>query len=259
MSTADGHIRLWNLAASAAALHDDGFSWTGPPLSIPNLPEIPSAASVSTHPPLPIVPSPPRDPATPPECLDLSPVANLQLSTAWSSDPLDPNAPTWGFGQLSPGTHRWHGIPFDIRSAIRLAGGGLLLREPSLSLASTIPVTNLKAARLHFAIGSITDTDSATFIGHLIVHHASGWRSAIPLTSGECVNGSLLTTAEEPILTAPSRIAWQSPAPSLPDHRTIIYQSSWVNPWPAEPITAITFSSTMETGGPILFAITAEP
>ena len=111
----------------------------------------------------------------------------------------------------------------------------------------------------HFALGSITDTDAATVIGHLIVHHASGWRSAIPLTSGECVNGSLLTTAEEPILTAPSRIAWQSPAPGLPDHRTIIYQSSWVNPWPAEPITAITFSSTMETGGPILFAITAEP
>jgi serine/threonine protein kinase len=259
MSTADGHIRLWNLAASAAALHDDGFSWTGPPLSIPNLPEIPSAASVSTHPPLPIVPSPPRDPATPPECLDLSPVANLQLSTAWSSDPLDPNALTWGFGQLSPGLQHWHNIPFDVRSAIRLAGGGLLLRTPSLPLSTTIPVTNLKAARLHFALGSITDTDAATVIGHLIVHHASGWRSAIPLTSGECVNGSLLTTAEEPILTAPSRIAWQSPAPSLPDHRTIIYQSSWVNPWPAEPITAITFSSTMETGGPILFAITAEP
>ena len=146
-----------------------------------------------------------------------------------------------------------------MRSAIRLAGGGLLLRNPSLPLATSIPVTNLKASRLHFAIGSITDTDAATVIGHLIVQHASGWRSAILLTSGECVNGSLLTTDEEPVLTAPSRVAWQSSAPSLPNHRTLIYQSSWVNPWPAEPITAITFSSTMETGGPILFAITAEP
>ena len=259
MSTADGQIRLWNLAASAAALHEAGFSWTGPPLTNPDIPNLPPLVSVSTHPPLPVVPSPPRDAATPPECLDLSPVANLQLTTTWSSDPLDPNAPTWGFAQLSPGLHRWHNIPFDVRSAIRLGGGGLLLREPTLPLSTTIPVTSLKAARLHFALGSITDTDAATVIGHLIVHHASGWRSAIPLTSGECVNGSLLTTAEEPILTAPSRIAWQSPAPGLPDRRTIIYQSSWVNPWPAEPITAITFSSTMETGGPILFAITAEP
>lgn len=258
--TADWRLSLWDFAATRAALEAEGLRWPGPGTSSPAETDIPDKIKVETRDVLSAARRagtalliPRRAADTPPQCLDLSSGFNSALNYKWRN-----NGVSWDFAALQPGLHQFHGVPFDVRGCILLSGSGMLLRNPDVPLAARgLLQAPVKAARLHLLLGSARDTDAGIVIGHIAMRQSGGWHHRIPLTSGAAINGSFLTRNERPVLNGSTRIAWESP--TAPEgHRVLLYHHTWVNPRPDSAIESLDFTTTMEPGGPMLFAITVE-
>lgn len=258
--TADWRLSVWDFAATRAALEREGLRWPGPDTAPPPPAVIPDKIKVETRDLLPAARRaaaalliPRRDAATPPRCLDISSAFNCALNFKWRNDGVSRD-----FAALRPGLQHFHGVPFDVRGCILLSGSGLLLRNPDIPPAARgLLRAPVKAARLHLLLGSAIDTDAGIVIGHVEMRQAGGWHRRIPLTSGQAINGSFLRGNLRPVLDGSTRIAWESP-PAPEGDRVILYQHTWVNPRPEAAIESLDFTTTMEPGGPMLFALTVE-
>ena len=262
-AASDGSIWLWDLVETSLAISEAGFSWPGEitsgkaPTHPKNLKttvlEDTKAIALQQEQTLSKIPSVLSN--TPSGCVDLSLCYNSLLDDPWSVG----GKKEWPvqFSSLKPGLQQWDGMAFDIRGLIRLSAGDLRPFHPELPVAVRNIRVDRRAGHLHFILGSVSAANAGTVIGNLQVHLADGFQEQIPLKIGEALNRSIQRTGYQPILHAASRVVWRADIPALPGDM-VLYRHSWANPRPLLKVESLDFSSTMEVGGPMLFAITVE-
>jgi WD40 repeat protein len=194
-----------------------------------------------------------RDPAASTNLVDLSAFYNASLTEAWH-----------GYGssdlrELPRGIQIFAGVQFDVRGLIQLTASSRGHQRYPDELRD-IPVQRPchKLHFLHAAIFAAGTADGAK-IGSYIVRYASGAQSEIPIIIGESLADWWTQPNEE---NKTFTIAWVGQnAESRRRGKTIrLFKSTWVNPTPAETVSAIDFIAFQgQAPAPFLVAVTAEP
>ncbi len=186
--------------------------------------------------------------------LDLTRFYNAALADSWLQDMRgnDLSGLSTNWQPLGPAWFQPGGI-------IQLRGGYTLdhnLRFPAT--AEGIPVGR-RCSRLHFLHGAVWQDAKGVHVGSYVVHYASGLHEGIPLQYGFEVQNWWWdsTSPDEPERAA---VAWIGT--NLATHGTPsklrLYCTTWMNPRPSDPITALDFVSTGSASCPFLLAVTAD-
>jgi hypothetical protein len=201
----------------------------------------------SRHPPE----IPARSVDLPAHLIDLSPHYNAGLHENWHEGLGGSLAP------LTPGVHRFHGIDFDVRGVVQLAGSQLLDRGyPSRVEGLNV---NLKAERIHFLHATGWREQPGTPIATYVIRYANRQQRFVPVIYAQDVM-DWYHHPNDGALSAGVTVAWETPRDAGPTSDTSrrLYLTSWQNPLPDTIIESIDYVSWMSRAAPFLVAITLE-
>jgi hypothetical protein len=197
----------------------------------------------------------PRPSALPERLIDLSAAYNAPLTESWYAGP-DENT----LAALPRGLQNLGGIDFDVRGLVQLAGreinhyerGRYPLRIPDIPIGRWVQ-------RLHFLHGAVSEVKDGMTIGAYRIHYNTGRFTDVPIVFGRNVR-PLWQPRSSHGLVEEAALAWtgRNPATEARDLELRLYRLSWKNPWPAEAITAIEFTSRNYNSGPFLVALTSQ-
>ena len=185
---------------------------------------------------------------------DFSTINFLTLTNRKLKDPLAGGAPG-NILDLSPGEHRFLGIPLQI-------GEGLLELRSTKLLNRPAKIGGIRVGRklngLHFLHATHWTVDNQATVGNYTIHYTDKSSATIPIVYGKD------TTCwwKYPDHKAPTvaEIAWKGTNPRANQFGATVWLvlSSWKNPRPNTPVTSIDFSTTDTACAPFCVAITAE-
>lgn len=197
----------------------------------------------------------PRDPKLPAELIDLSPAYTAPLTEKWYPGPSDNT-----LANLPQGLQTLAGTRFDVRGLVQLSGKEIARYGADLYpvRVGDIPVERW-VQRLHFLQGAVSEVRDGMQIGSYRVFYNTGREFEIPVIYGRNVR-ALWQPREEPGTLPEAVVAWrgQNLATQSRDMQLRLYQFTWENPWPAEEIVEVDFSSAGVNAAPFLVALTAD-
>jgi hypothetical protein len=195
---------------------------------------------------------PARDPATPPQCLDLS------------------RAYTHSFGllrfrhlaQLTPGRQTLGGCEFDLRGIVQLDHRAERADQAGPFHPAALIMVRQRCQKLHFlqAAEGGPHIDGST-LARWIIHYADGSTREWPVVYGEQVRDWTWTPTEEPLEANQATVAWRGPPPLSSDHDfdcVRLFKATWSNPQPEIEITSLEYRVGETAMKPLVVAITAE-
>jgi len=195
---------------------------------------------------------PPRDPATPPQCLDLS------------------RAYTHSFGllqfqhlvQLPTGRHTLGGCEFDLRGIVQLDHRAERTSQVGPFHPAALIMVRQRCQKLHFLQGAEggPHIDGST-LARWIMHYADGSTREWPVLYGEQVRDWTWVPSEEPLEANQATVAWRGPPP-LSTSKTFdsvrLFKGTWINPLPEIEITSLEYRIGETAMKPLVVAVTAE-
>jgi hypothetical protein len=186
----------------------------------------------------------PRDALADATMLDLSPFYNRELRFL-------KNLPD--FRTITPGTHSWNGVKFDVRAEIEVSWGmpkGL----------KGIPV-NRKCAELYFLHGLEWSMPS-NMVSQFVIHFTGTNTVILPMMEGRDVASESFPQNQNYAAQMPTnmvvfleRIYTNAP----PQPWRVFFISRWVNPTPDQSVETIDFLPGHVGDTPFLVAITLKP
>ena len=189
-----------------------------------------------------------------PVAIDLSPYFNATLSESWL-----PGTGDNSLGNLTAGTMKLGGVPFDVRGVIQLAGG----ETDRLGGRFAAAVDGIKVGRpfeqlhvLHSAGGREND---GVPVASLVLHYADGGQAAVPIRYGETVRDWWFWEFE-PVRDPATAMAWtgNNPSARVEGASLRLYRMTWKNPRPTIRVQSIDYVSMGSKSAPFLLAMTAE-
>ena len=183
----------------------------------------------------------PRDASADSTMLDLSPFYDAPLNFKNSAN----------IRSITPGTHVWDGMKFDVRAKIQLTWNQQGLRG--------IPVGQ-KCSDLYFLHGVERGMPSNT-VSKFVIHLAGTNTETIPMVFGRDVASDFLGMKIKLGVTPTNLIVWQERilTNTPPQPWRGFFVSRWVNPFPDQPVQTIDFESGQNGSGAFLVAITVKP
>ena len=165
------------------------------------------------------------------------------------------------FAGLPQGLQTYSGTEFDVRGAVQLAGGDLLLHggRPLPEAVQQIRVDQ-SFSRVHLLHGASFYEKDRTAVAYLRLHYEDGKVQQLPIFTGINVEGGKEWAQEKQLTRA--ELVWPHPGDNTPRNRAQparLYKSSWDNPISDVPVKSIDYVSTMSRAAPYLVAITIEP
>jgi hypothetical protein len=200
----------------------------------------------------PQITAPARDPAASVRLLDLTGWYNATLTENWHG------GMGGSLGALPVGVQELHGISFDIRGVVQLAGRNLIDRGYPRE-AVGLPV-NQYAARVHFLHATGWPDMPGRPVGSYAIQYVDGRRRFVTIVYGQDVLDWLPSNPDERERPG-AEVAWEG----VGDQNTAqppvrrLYLTTWQNPLPSVRIQSIDFISWMADSAPFLVAITLEP
>ena len=194
------------------------------------------------------------EPRALPMAIDLSPYFNATLSESWL-----PGTGDNSLGNLSAGTMKLGGVPFDVRGVIQLAGG----ETDRLGGRFAAAVDGIKVGRpfellhlLHSASGK--DNDGVP-VASLVLHYADGGQATVPIRYGETVRDWWFWEFER-VRDPATAMAWTGNNSSARGEGASLrlYRMTWKNPRPTIRVQSIDYVSMGSKSAPFLLALTVE-
>lgn len=153
---------------------------------------------------------------------------------------------------ITPGTHEWNGIKFDIRAMIEL-------RMQGPKGVRGIPVGQ-KYSGLYFLHGVEWGTSSEV-VSKFVIHLTGTNTETIPMVYGRDLTGEYLGYIRGQNMMPTNLIVWQerisTNAPAQPLRGFFV--SQWSNPFPDQKVETIDFVPGQNDSGAFLVAITLKP
>jgi eukaryotic-like serine/threonine-protein kinase len=257
-------VRVWDLQEIRNELATIGLNWQDPavPITTNSLKapgpaeEVPAGTIEPENEPFTkeelarMIPH--RDAATPDYLIDLTKYYNAPLAVAWNGDNGN------DLSSLPRGVQTLHGVEFDVRGLIQIGA-----RAPNGRAYPThvldIPIRR-QCRRLHFLHAAIDAADArlGDELGSYIFHYTDGRQVELPLVAGKDL-ADWWSGPDNPDMTFV--VAWtgSNRAARGMGHTIQLFESTWENPFPDEPISQFDFVSDKPTpGDPFLVAVTAE-
>jgi eukaryotic-like serine/threonine-protein kinase len=193
---------------------------------------------------------PARAAGLPASLLDLSPYYNVALS-----EPAPGEEPDNTLASLHAGVQRLGGIDYDIRGRVQLRAKALFQHDYPARVEG-IPLGRA-CRRLHFLCATVAPASSGAHVGSFTLLHSSGRADELPLIFGGNIEdwwsaGAQGTHRPKPVWTG------QNLATRLSGGHLELYEITWVNPAPADPVASISFVSSLQDAAPFLMAITTD-
>jgi hypothetical protein len=184
----------------------------------------------------------PRDASADSTMLDLSPYYDALLGF-----PKIQN-----FHAISPGTHVWNGVKFDVRAKVQLMW-------QDKKEVKGIPVGQ-KCSELYFLHG-VQWGKPSDIVSKFVVHLTGTNVETIPMVFGRNVASEYLRIKTMSGVMPTNMVVWEerifTNAPPQPFRA--LYISYWNNPFPDQPVATIDFAPGQPGSGPFLVAITVKP
>ena len=197
----------------------------------------------------------PRSARLPEHCLDLSSAYTAPLTEQWYPGPAENT-----LAALPAGMQTLAGTPFDVRGIVQLAGGEISsYGADSYPRRSQAIRVERWAERLHFLHGALSEVSTGQVIGRYRIDYSTTRSVEVPIVFGG--NLRALWQPKNGDGAVPNAVlAWrgQNPATQPRDLELRLYKFTWENPWPAEEIVAVEFSSAGGNAAPLLVALTAD-
>jgi hypothetical protein len=196
-----------------------------------------------------------RDAAAGPELTDLTFAYTAPLTERWYPGPAENT-----LAALPRGLRKFDGTLFDVRGIVQLGGGEIASYGASgyPPRIRDIPIERW-VKKLHFLQGAVSEVGDGVVIGSYRIFYNTTRQVEVPLVYGGNVRALWQPLAANAALTN-AAIAWrgQNPATQPRGLELRLYQFTWENPWPAEQIVALDFSTANANAAPFLVALTAE-
>jgi hypothetical protein len=198
---------------------------------------------------------PTRDRLAPAETIDLSPFYTAALTEPWYSGPAENT-----LSALPRGLQILANTKFDVRGLVQINGGEISAygADKYPREIRGIPVGRW-VKRLYFLEGALSEVMDGKQIGAYQVQYRSGRTAQIPLVYGREVR-ALWQPLDSPEVNGNSVVAWtgQNLATRERQMALRIYKQIWENPWPADEVIALTFTSNNANSAPFLVALTCD-
>ncbi len=192
----------------------------------------------------------------PPTRTKFSPIDFQTLANHKLKAPLGSGTDGNTLASLSPGEHRFLGIPFQIGQGLLQVGSTKLQNKPAKIAEIRV---DRKLSSLHFLQGTNWSYDKEVPVSSYVVHYADGSSATIPIVYGKDT-ASWWKYANNNTPSA-AKVAWTGTNPAASRFRATLWllMSTWKNPKPDIRVTSIEFTSTMDTpSAPFCVAITTE-
>jgi hypothetical protein len=205
--------------------------------------------SIPSNRPKPVIPA--RSAETPANLIDLSSVYNATLKENWHEGIVG------SLARLPSGIHTLHGIRFDVRGIVQLAGRQLMDKGYP-STITNIPVRQ-KCACIHFLHATGWPEEPGRHVGDYVIHYAGGSKRYIPILYGQDVSDWYdRTTGFNNHMGLV--VAWEGQGNESSDSGTRrLFLTSWTNPLPSVEVRSIDYESVLSLAAPFLIAITVDP
>ena len=191
--------------------------------------------------------------------IDLTPFFNARLDMTWSEFVQRGN----DLCELPRGLQRLHGVEYDVRGIVQIAGAGVRAKEwPHFpGEIPGIPVQRT-CQRLHFLHASVTARPSVdTRIATYRIHYADRTVAEMPVRYGwELCDW--WTQLPETVESPTAWIAWTGRNSAIREATrnddVHLYAATWTNPRPSEPIATIDLVSAMSPAAAFIIAISTD-
>lgn len=188
--------------------------------------------------------------------IDLTPFFNARLDMTWSEFVQRGN----DLCELPHGLQRLHGVEYDVRGIVQIAGAGMRAKEWSHypGEISGIPVGRI-CKRLHFLHASVTSVPPVgARVATYRIRYADGTMAEMPVRYGwELCDW--WTQLPETVESPAACIAWTGRNSAIREATrnddVHLYAATWTNPRPAEPIAKIDLASAMSPAAAFIIAI----
>ncbi len=197
----------------------------------------------------------PRSGSVPERCLDLTSGYTAALTERWYPGPQENT-----LASLPAGLQTLAGTPFDLRGIVQLAGGEISSygADSYPRRIQALPVERW-VERLHFLHGTLSEVSDGQVIGRYRIDYNTTRSLEVPIVFGSNLRALWQPKSGDGAVTN-AVVAWrgQNSATQPRDLELRLYKFTWENPWPAEEIVAVEFSSAGGNSAPFLVALTAD-